>query len=867
MHESRSWLGALRLLSAGRWAAVWRLCRLLAGKGLGPKRRQYRVPSRSSPSAQEWADYLAQDGPSGGMQAQRVDLPAYEALRGEQYGPIVSADATTIYLQARKDLDATRCAMRRAAKRKGWPEWSLPVEVFHVILMPNLKLRDAGAGLGCERGRVCMDATAKVFLQVLAQVRYNEEIPLDGLRSQGWDIAKPNGNCAGRRVIHMLYPSWKCFFTGRLHRGLRPRLPPADHGFELGRRREAAIGIQMVTARRLARCGISFSEYFFDLANAFACAGWDEMDSTCSELVLPIDEGLFRKRYREAVVTIQGYDGSMSLAPQVGGFMGDPTVVHLFSHTFKRPVLLCNAMLTDPVAKLLAMADPVSGQRIDVLLTKFADDLAKKALYLSGTIEEMERREVAMVELLDSCLSDYSLAQNKDKLVRVPTLRGASSWARTRWLHGRSAVRGRPQCADVARYLGAQYHWSGAFGSEFVSRCRSARVGYRSLGRVWTQPCVPRRLRRLLLMAMVVSPLVSGLEARVINKGYLARLNSQLCLYAGKAMAGEATQKLDDGTYKAIGNEELLRRWKLLSISEELVVRRLGWLQSMARDPSNHMWLASVFWHFPFEAHPTVQDDALCAEHNPWAAQVQYDIDYMRCIDEGEELWELLGGRILQIFREGEARDLFLGLDLWKLRYAKLMARIPPPRWAPAYEEQDDLAADGAQDLPHLCCYLPEAGAPPCLLRFRNKAPLDAHLRFAHGVQSLASRAVVSNQRLWCKTTFSEIRTAIRHCQGSLLSGQCIADRSRRDYELCEPASLECPLFNMEPATTFCQLQVHIAEAHFPPPVTLVLRRDEASLDAEDQGGLFEIARAAGAQGRRAAGRGTTRRRSICSSS
>lgn len=145
------------------------------------------------------------------------------------------------------------------------------------------------------------------------------------------------------------------------------------------------------------------------------------MDNTCSELVLPIDEGLFRKRYNDAIVTIKDNDGSVVLAAQVGGFMGDQMVVHLFLHTFKRPVLLWNAMLTVLVAKLFAVADPVSGQRFDVSLTKFADDSAKKVFNLSRTIDEMERREIAMVELLGSCLSDYSLAQNKDNLVCVLT--------------------------------------------------------------------------------------------------------------------------------------------------------------------------------------------------------------------------------------------------------------------------------------------------------------------------------------------------------------------------------------------------------------------------------------------------------------
>lgn len=126
--------GITTALAKSRWSAVWRLCPALSGKGLGPKKRQYRVPSRSSPSASDWESYLSQDGPSGGMQARRIELAEYERCRGEQYGPVVPADATAIFAQAREDLDAARCAMRRAAKRKGWPQWSLAVDVFQRVL-------------------------------------------------------------------------------------------------------------------------------------------------------------------------------------------------------------------------------------------------------------------------------------------------------------------------------------------------------------------------------------------------------------------------------------------------------------------------------------------------------------------------------------------------------------------------------------------------------------------------------------------------------------------------------------------------------------------------------------------------------------
>lgn len=100
---------------------------------------------------------------------------------------------------------------------------------------------------------------------------------------------------------------------------------------------------------------------------------------------------------------------------------------------------------------------------------------------------------------------------------------------------------------------------------------------------------------------------------------------------------------------------------------------------------------------------------------------------------------------MIWLFRAGEVGDLFVGLDLRKMRNAKLMARIPPPGWAPLHKGPADLAADGAQHLPQLCGCASEVA---CSLRFRNKSVLDAHLRFAHGEHRLVSRAVVANQCL-----------------------------------------------------------------------------------------------------------------------
>ena len=54
-------------------ANMWGIARTLSGKSLGPKKRRYRRPQASRPDKQQWSDFLAGDGPSGGCSGTSVE--------------------------------------------------------------------------------------------------------------------------------------------------------------------------------------------------------------------------------------------------------------------------------------------------------------------------------------------------------------------------------------------------------------------------------------------------------------------------------------------------------------------------------------------------------------------------------------------------------------------------------------------------------------------------------------------------------------------------------------------------------------------------------------------------------------------------
>ncbi len=84
-------------------------------------------------------------------------------------------------------------------------------------------------------------------------------MPFHGDRSAGYVLDKHSAGskgkeaCKGKRIAHVLCPFWKAWRARVLARGQAPELPPSDHGFAGGRRREGAMLITVTTTFKFGR--------------------------------------------------------------------------------------------------------------------------------------------------------------------------------------------------------------------------------------------------------------------------------------------------------------------------------------------------------------------------------------------------------------------------------------------------------------------------------------------------------------------------------------------------------------------------------------------------------------------------------------
>ena len=61
-----------------QFADVWALARRLSWRGIGPKKRAYRVPVKEKPLEQDWIDHLARKGADGGNESKTIDFDQVE---------------------------------------------------------------------------------------------------------------------------------------------------------------------------------------------------------------------------------------------------------------------------------------------------------------------------------------------------------------------------------------------------------------------------------------------------------------------------------------------------------------------------------------------------------------------------------------------------------------------------------------------------------------------------------------------------------------------------------------------------------------------------------------------------------------------
>ena len=149
-------------------------------------------------------------------------------------------------------------AMIRMHKRKFVPSWSLPTELFVMLLAPAY----------CSRGWT-------------RSFGIGHQLPRAyDLR---WLSNRTGMKGGGDRLLHGLCPFWRSFARCiRIHRG-QPLLRPLwSHGCLPARRRESAMLIQRDVSWRLQRSMVSYLDMLFDTSAAFQCPAYVDLDANIS---------------------------------------------------------------------------------------------------------------------------------------------------------------------------------------------------------------------------------------------------------------------------------------------------------------------------------------------------------------------------------------------------------------------------------------------------------------------------------------------------------------------------------------------------------------------------------------------------------
>ena len=172
-------------------AVAYSICRRLAATGAGKGKIYLNVLPASRPSSKEWQEYLAQEGPKGGMTAETIDYELeVEGIKGCQDMREVTGQNL---VQAERDKGDIAEVILRMKMHKAAPPWDVPTEAWRIILHPGLGIDTSKRGLGFEKYEG-ENLASKRLVEVLAIMRATQWAPCAWHRSKGVGIDKKTAN-------------------------------------------------------------------------------------------------------------------------------------------------------------------------------------------------------------------------------------------------------------------------------------------------------------------------------------------------------------------------------------------------------------------------------------------------------------------------------------------------------------------------------------------------------------------------------------------------------------------------------------------------------------------------------------------------
>ena len=412
----------------------------------------------------------------------------------------------------------------------------------------------------------------------------------------------------------------------------------------------------------------------------------------------------------------------------------------------------------------------------------------------------------------DACLGRLHMGQNHDKKELLVRLMGkGAQLAMQRIYHGHIQVRGR--CQRVCKYLGSLLHHSGATSPEVSNRIAVAKRNWAIMRKFWFTRGVAASQRRLVFLAMVVSPLYSGIEMCRLMMVTMSDLEECLPLWLenfAKDVPASSHTKMLTATIAACQIRLCLnfcKSFRLPGSAEPAVFSggkaSPGTLATMCR-----------YW-------PQFLDNM--------AGKMGRLLGWM-----GESLllqthgcgnwWKIWTSWVSQIwwltshcrFFFHPCKDLFVNLPIRTLLVRKYREELAALGHAPvaAEENADEVAPVGPAPL--RCDWIGADGAQ-CGYTAQSTTALSTHRHRLHGVRITARQIVVCNQCPWCRRIFASVEIAKRHAHARVKKGHCPrqgGNAAGMVEQLRPPPTFRCPVCPHE-AVDLETLQTHVV-GHVP---------------------------------------------------
>ena len=802
-------------------AVVHRMVRVLAGKGRGPKKRVYKAPPTQCPTAEEWRQVLSGQGTDGGMMAHFVEDWDEEQKEYEESAPPLPAWTLSSAQKAREDMEGTADKLVKMMKRRASPSWSLPTEIFCMLMRPGHRRKklQRGVGIGAQGvGHVQTPMLEQRLRSVLTQVRRAGATPLVAHRSHPCLLRKKLYDPkALPRMIHVLCPFWRAWH-GQMGDSSVDNPADNEYGFVRHRRREGAVLVQMNLSHRLGKADKSHIRCLYDATNAFAST-YHESLAEFADVGLDVEESAFMETRRvNAQIWLDTPTGDLVAVPGCGALMGDSRAPVDFRRAYKPGLDKWHEEMgrwgTSHTKAHLDLGGSMQGS-IDLSTTVFADDLARTQVVKAPA--EATRYIGEADTALGRCLGSQGHSQNAAKKVIMPHFKKRSE----RWHFASLQASAKGKASVDARYLGSTLSIFRLNKPERAKRVQAVRAAWASLGRFWTSNA-PLRQKRQVFLSQVMGSAVSGLAAFVLGQEDCRPLDKLIAKYLKVMLKGKATW-VTEGGLRTLSHEKLRFYWRIPRVATEARVHRVKWLQSMAVNPQHHKQVLAALWGRLGPAGPEqlTPEGVTRTGANPWALQLERDLEEFSKLEGWCELLAEArtssgGISIKKLFECGFA-ERFCSSDAGQLRQAELSREVPPPCWdREEYERQQDQQegpASGEAVGRH-----EEHSCFDCGATFASLRACRAHSRKLHGHRKLIHMCTLSNQCPWCSSTFASKHIAARHAENAYLRGVCKADAALWPYA-AEPAGrTDCPICQQqfeEQDSLFFHIRQHLP---LPPP-------------------------------------------------